>query len=120
MKGLLLALLLFLLLSGLLLADALFVEHTVSAMEQTLFSVSADEEGARKVSELKQMIERHRFLLSISLPLAFIDEAEEKLVSLTLAVGKGLEKETQKEKEALSLCFAKMRKGALPTLDVLL
>lgn len=119
MRGLLLAILCLLLLSGLILADALLVKRAVTAMEEALDTVSADEDGECAVNELKQALERHRFLLSVSLPLAYIDEAEEKVVALALAVNKRLESETQKEKEALSLCLAKMRKGALPTLDVL-
>lgn len=119
MKGLLLAILLFLLFTGLIITDALLVERAVSDMETTLAAVSADESGAEKIKEMKNTLEESRFLFSISLPLSYIEEAEEKVLALELVAKKGLETETQKEKEALALCLSKIRKGVLPTLDIL-
>ena len=119
MKGLLLAILLFLSFVGLIVTDALLVAHAVSDMETILAAVSADESDAAKIEEIKNALENNRFLFSVSLPLSYIEEAEEKVLALELTVKKELKAETEKEKEALALCLSKMRKGVLPTLDVL-
>lgn len=120
MKGLLLSMFLFVLFSGLILADALLVEKAISEMETALSHVSAENDDMEEINTIKTTLEEKRFLFSVSLPLSYIEEAEEKTLALELALKKGLEAEAQKEKEALALCFSRIRKGVLPTLDILL
>ena len=116
MKGLIFSILLFLLFSGLILVDALLVKGVVSDMETALATVSSTETGgAEAVQEIKSTLEQKHFLFSVSLPYSVIEEAEGKVLALELAVKKGLKAETQKEKEALALCLARMRRGALPS-----
>ena len=116
MKGLLLSIFLFLLFSGLILFDALAVNNTLSDMETALAAVSPSETGDEEaVQAIKSALEEKHFLLSVSLPYSLIEEAEGKVLALELAIKKGLGAETQKEKEALALCLARMRRGALPT-----
>ena len=120
MKGLLLSILLFLLFFGLILTDALLVENAISEMETTLSRISVENANIAGVNAIKDTLEEKRFLFSVSMPLSYMEEAEEKTLALELALKKGLEAEVQKEKEALALCFSRIRKGVLPTLEIIL
>ena len=120
MKGLVISLLLLLVLCGLILLDAFLVSRAINDIEAALANVSAPEEAIAATETIRNVLQRKHFLLAISLPLELLEEAEAQALALSHAVKNEQSAEVQKEKEALSLCLSRMRRGVLPTWSELL
>ena len=118
-KGLFLSLLLFVLLCGAILADALFVTRATDRMHASLADFDAAETTEAQeeaLGALETEFSRSRFLFSVSLPLTVVHETEKQLTALRTAEGEHI----QTEKEALSLCLTQMRRIALPDMAQIL
>lgn len=111
MKGLLLSLALLLLVISLIVADSLAVGAAVEKLET---AISEAEQNGIETAET--LWESYRFLFTVSLPRYLIEDMEEGLLSLRLALEGEDAEDKKKEKEELLLCLSLIRRRALPHL----
>ena len=111
MKGLLFSLALLLIFIGLIVADSLAIGNAVEKLENAVLEV--EQSG---IEVLETLWSGYRFLFTVSLPRHLIEDMEEGMLSLRLALGGEDAEDTKKEKEELLLCLSLMRRKALPPL----